>query len=128
MKNEKIVRKLGAIALTGIISSTTMLPCVVNASETVKEDNTQVVSSESVAKNGKAKRKIKKQAVKNSGDTVKKEKLENLADEEKEALKVKKEKKKAEKKVERKEMKDGSQAKAKRQKKAKKIDTNVTAE
>ena len=112
MKREKIGRKIGALALTGIIASATILPCTVNASELVKEDNIKVIGSESSEHKVKKKGRKMKVDVQSSGDTIvkaeKKAKYENLTDEEKEVLKA--------------------ERKMKKQSKSRKSDKNVTSE
>ena len=79
-----------------------------------------MVSGESVAKSGKKKRKIKNQTVQNNGDTAKKEKYENLTDEEKEALKVERKTKKEKNKVKYDDLTDEEKKAIKSERKAKK--------
>ena len=103
MNKEKLGKRLGTLALTGIIASATLLPCTVNAAELIESDNTKMISSEAVIKKGKKQGKKMRAKEQTSGDTIKKEerktKFKNLTDEEKETLTAKREAKKAENKA-----------------------------
>lgn len=130
MNKEKLGKRLGALALTGIIASVTLLPCTVNATEVIKNDNTKMISSKSAVKKGKKQGKKMSVREQTSGDTIKKEerkaKFENLTDEEKEALKAEREAKKAEREAEKSQ--DGSKEKVIRgQRKSKKPKQEVTS-
>ena len=128
MKKEKLGRKLGTLVLTGIIASSAILPCTVNATELIKEDGSKVARSEFSAKKGKKQGGKAKSSEQSSGDTLKmaekKEKYENLTDEEKEAIKAEREAKKAEKKAKYESLTDEEKEALKAERKAKKQSKN----